>query len=262
MFGIPAILENRIRLVRRPGIRSCERGSRSREGVSAAYHGPNKRRNATALTDNKRCPVPYAVLVDGIIPQQRAAHVLQVRTHRSLPDVERMGALHRVKLRQRIHSERRSDTLDVFWVQRGWLANKRITTSGEVRTRSWGWYANAKLGIHISIAIRVGRVCGGLSWCGRGPTSDEAIIHRFDLCDRGKMTIGASGRRQRAVLKSPDKRSAGRAATWVKVEAKATKLTSLWAAFLRACQPALSMAHDKRVEKKRWMRESSQVKFK
>ena len=69
--------------------------------------------NATALTDDQRRPVPHAVLVDGVIPQQRAAHELQGRIHHHLPQLERTGALHRAEPRQRILIKRRANALDV-----------------------------------------------------------------------------------------------------------------------------------------------------
>lgn len=37
---------------------------------------PRDPRKTTALTDNQRCAMPDTVLVDGVIPQQRAAHEL------------------------------------------------------------------------------------------------------------------------------------------------------------------------------------------
>lgn len=46
---------------------------------------------------------------------------------------------------------------------------------------------------HTLAAIRVGKVCG----------ASDGI---FDLCEGAKSTIGASGRKQLALLKGPDKR--------------------------------------------------------
>jgi hypothetical protein len=61
---------------------------------------PETQGKTTALTHNQRHAMPYAVLVDGIIPEQRAAHELQVGLHDSLPEVESLGTLRRAELRQ------------------------------------------------------------------------------------------------------------------------------------------------------------------
>ena len=47
-------------------------------------------------------------------------------------------------------------------------------------------------------AIRLG---GRLFRCSHSPASDEGIFHRLDMHDGGKLTIGASKRRQVALLR-------------------------------------------------------------
>ena len=148
------------------------------------------------------------MLVGGVVPQQRTAHVLQVWMHRPLPEIERVGSLDGAELRQRRLVEGRADAMDDARVRRGSLETERIARLEEVRIQNRGWWSgNAERSTHISVALWLSGKRRGLPRCTQGPTSDERIIHGFDLRDgRMIMAIRTSGRRNGILLNESEPR--------------------------------------------------------
>lgn len=137
--------------------------------------------------------MPHAMLVDSVIPQQRAAHELQVRLHGRLPEIDSLGTFNRAELRNGILVQRRTQTVRGRRGRSGGRMNKRIPCLPKVCAQ--GRCGHARLNIRVSVAaVRRSWTRRGLSRYRHCPASDECILHRFDLRDGAIITIGTSRR--------------------------------------------------------------------
>ena len=79
------------------------------------------------------------------------------------------------------------------------------------------------------------------------PTSDDDILHRFDLHDWTIMTVGSSGRRQGNLDESERTvRESAKSARWIGGKSRVTLTSWYVVLLLRACDPALFL---RKVEK-------------
>jgi hypothetical protein len=138
--------------------------------------------------------MPHAVL-DGVIPQQRPTHKLQIRLHSRLPQIENLRTFNRAELRKGTVVRRRARSVlgGGGQARRGGRTNKRIAGLLKVCAQERGRSRNAHWNTPVSVARRRSWARRGLSY-GHCPASDERILHRFNLRDGTKEAIGTSGR--------------------------------------------------------------------